>query len=211
MIHHLIERYPALKPCEQDIARALTMLCDAYSRGNKLLVCGNGGSAADAEHIVGELMKGFLHPRPLPAGEKAKLADVGGDVGARMADLLQRPLAAVSLVSSVALATAFANDVAPELTFAQQVYGLGVPGDVLVAISTSGTSKNIVCAVVAAKARGVQTIGLTGGTGGRLKELCDVCIVAPSSVTHEIQEYHLPIYHCLCAAVEQHFFGPAAK
>lgn len=211
MITPLIKRYPALKPCEQDIARALAMLCDAYTRGNKVLVCGNGGSAADAEHIVGELMKGFLNTRPLTAAEKARLTEVGGDIGTRIGDQLQRPLPAVSLVSSVALATAFANDVAPELTFAQQVYGLGIQDDVLIAISTSGTSKNIVCAVVAAKARGVKTIGLTGGTGGRLKDLCDVCIVAPSPVTHEIQEYHLPIYHCLCAAVEQHFFGAPTK
>jgi D-sedoheptulose 7-phosphate isomerase len=211
MISSLIKRYPALKPCEQDITRALTLLCDAFSRGNKLLVCGNGGSAADAEHIVGELMKGFRNPRPLPAGEKAKLAEVGGDDGARLADRLQSPLPALSLVSSVSLATAFANDVAPEMVFAQQVYGLGVPGDVLLAISTSGTSTNVAYAVIAAKARGLQTIGLSGGSGGRLKNLCEVCIVAPSSVTHEIQEYHVPVYHCLCAAVEQHFFGPATK
>ena len=205
-----MNRYPALKPCEHDITRALILLCDAFSRGNKLLVCGNGGSAADAEHIVGELMKGFRNARPLPAGEKAKLAEVGGDEGVRLANQLQCPLPAVSLVSSVSLATAFANDVAPEMAFAQQVYGLGVPGDILLAISTSGMSKNVVYAIVAAKARGLQIIGLSGGSGGRLKNMCDVCIVAPSSVTHEIQEYHLPVYHCLCAAVEQHFFGSAS-
>jgi len=211
MLDTLLERHRALAPCAHDIERAVTVLCDAFARGNKVLTCGNGGSAADAEHIVGELMKGFRHARPLTGAEKERLEAVGGAEGARMAGRLQKPLPAVSLVSSVSLATAFANDVAPELTFAQQVYGLGVPGDVLIALSTSGTSRNVVCAIIAAKARGLQVIGLTGGNGGALKTMSDVCIVVPSQVTHEIQEYHLPVYHYLCEAVEARFFGPPPK
>jgi len=201
----MLTRHPALQVCAGELRRAIEMLCASYAHGGKVLTCGNGGSAADAEHIVGELMKGFLCKRALPAEEQAELMRQG-EAGAYLAQHLQAPLPAISLVSSVSLATAFANDVAPELTFAQQVYGLGAPGDVLIGISTSGTSKNIVYAVLAAKARGVHTIGLTGGTGGALKALCDITICAPSSCTPDIQEYHLPLYHCLCEEVEAHFF-----
>jgi D-sedoheptulose 7-phosphate isomerase len=183
------------------------MLVAAYVDGHKVLTCGNGGSAADAEHIVGELMKGFLSKRPLSAEARQALVEAGGDDGAYMAENLQTPLPAISLVSSVSLATAFANDVAPELTFAQQVYGLGQPGDVLIALSTSGNSRNVVLAVLAARVRGMRTIGMTGGSGGRLKELCDVTINVPAQATPVIQELHLPVYHYLCAAVEARMFG----
>lgn len=205
MMDEMVKRYPALAVCAADVRRAIELMCAAYEHGKKVLTCGNGGSAADAEHIVGELMKGFLCKRALPEKDREELAKFG-EKGAYVAQHLQVALPAVSLVSSVSLATAFANDVAPELTFAQQVYGLGARGDVLIGISTSGTSKNVVYAVLAAKARGLHTIGLTGASGGALKELCDVTICAPSSCTPEIQEYHLPIYHCMCEEVEAHFF-----
>jgi len=205
MMAEMLKRYPALAVCAEDIRKAIEMICAAYARGNKVMTCGNGGSAADAEHIVGELMKGFLCKRALGEEERAVLAGFG-ESGEFLAKHLQRALPAISLVSSVSLATAFANDVAPELTFAQQVYGLGVRGDVLIGLSTSGTSKNVVYAVIAAKARGVQTIGLTGRSGGALKGLCDITICVPSGCTPEIQEYHLPVYHCLCEEVEARFF-----
>lgn len=205
-VSEMVKRYPALGACAREVERAIEMICAAYEQGGKVLTCGNGGSAADAEHIVGELMKGFLSKRKLPAQEQTALRRFG-ERGEYLAERLQVGLPAISLVASVSLATAFANDVAPELVFAQQVYGLGRAGDVLIAISTSGRSNNVVYAVVAAKARGLATIGLTGGSGGALKELCDVTICAPSSRTAEIQEFHLPIYHCICAAVEEHFFG----
>jgi D-sedoheptulose 7-phosphate isomerase len=204
---NLYEQYPALTACRAQIEQAKEMLIAAYRAGHKVLTCGNGGSAADAEHIVGELMKGFLRKRPLDAAARAALTAAGGADGSYMAERLQTPLPAVSLVSSVALATAFANDVAPELVFAQQVYGLGQPGDVLLGISTSGNSKNVLYALIAARARGLKTLGLAGGAGGRMPALCDCCIVMPAPKTHEIQELHLPVYHYLCAEVERHFFS----
>jgi D-sedoheptulose 7-phosphate isomerase len=206
-IDTLLDQYPQLAKCRTVIDQAAGMLVAAYVDGHKVLTCGNGGSAADAEHIVGELMKGFLSKRPLSAEARQALVEAGGDDGAYMAENLQTPLPAISLVSSVSLATAFANDVAPELTFAQQVYGLGQPGDVLIALSTSGNSRNVVLAVLAARVRGMRTIGMTGGSGGRLKELCDVTINVPAQATPVIQELHLPVYHYLCAAVEACIFG----
>jgi len=207
MTMNLYQQYPVLASCRAEIDRAMELLIAAYTAGHKVLTCGNGGSAADAEHIVGELMKGFLRKRPLDAAARAALTTAGGADGAYMAEHLQTPLPAVSLVASVALATAFANDVAPELVFAQQVMGLGQPGDVLLGISTSGNSKNVLYALIAARARGMKTLGLGGGTGGRMPALCDVCINVPAPQTHEIQELHLPVYHYLCAEVERHFFA----
>jgi D-sedoheptulose 7-phosphate isomerase len=202
----LLREHPQLKSCADGIDRAVAAICTAYSQGRKVLTCGNGGSAADAEHIVGELMKGFLSTRPLTDGARRTLIEVAGDDGAYLAEHLQTPLPAVSLVSSIALATAFANDVAPELTFAQQVYGLGEAGDVLIALSTSGNSRNVLYAVHAARAKGVTSIGLTGGSGGKLKEVSDIAIVVPATETPAIQELHLPIYHYICAAAEAHMF-----
>ena len=203
----LLERHPCLKSCEKEIALAVESLCSAFDSGNKLLVCGNGGSAADAEHIVGELMKGFMSRRRLPDGEKQHLIEIGGDEGKQLAEHLQTPLPAISLVASVSLATAFANDVAPELIFAQQVYGLGRQGDVLLGISTSGNATNVAYAMIAARVKGMTTIGLTGGSGGRLKELADMAIVVQADSTPDIQELHMPVYHYICKAVESHFFG----
>ena len=204
---NLLNKYPQLKPCEIDIKLAVEKICKAYKNNNKLLVCGNGGSAADAEHIVGELMKGFMSKRELPENEKQKLIDGGGEMGAKLADLLQIPLPAISLVTSISLATAFANDVAPELIFAQQVYGLGNENDVLFGISTSGNAENVAYAMIAAKAKGLLTIALTGKDGGKLKDLCDITIIVPENSTPDIQELHLPIYHYICKTVEINLLG----
>jgi len=203
----LLEKYPQLKSCENKIQLAVDKICDAYKNNCKLLACGNGGSAADAEHIVGELMKGFMIKRPLTEIERQKLISVGGKSGEKLGELLQRPLPAISLVTSVSLASAFANDVAPELIFAQQVYGLGNEGDILLGISTSGNAENVAYAMIAAKAKGLTTIGLTGKDGGKLKELCDITIIVPEDSTPDIQELHLPIYHYLCKQVESNLFG----
>ncbi len=188
-LEQLIEEYPALAPCKEEIHRAFELLRDTYRQGNKLLVCGNGGSGADAEHIVGELMKEFYIRRPIKAERKAALAAYGED-GKILGEYLQEALPAITLTSNIALSTAYANDAKPELVFAQQVYGYGAEGDVLLGISTSGNSKNVIYALKTAKAMGMKTLGFTGRTGGVLKELCDVCICAPSDITYKIQEYH---------------------
>ena len=204
--YFLYERYPALKACEEAIEAAAAILNETYRSGGTIYCCGNGGSAADCEHIVGELMKGFLKKRPLSPEEKQRLKALGPE-GERLAEQLQGAIPAVSLVNSAGLGTAFANDVAPELVFAQQIYGLGKSGDALVAISTSGNSKNVILAILAAKAKGVKVVGLTGESGGKMASLCDCVVKAPSDSTPEIQEYHLPIYHYLCQKVEKDNFS----
>lgn len=205
-LEQLIEEYPALASCKEEIQRAFEMLRDTYRQDKKLLVCGNGGSGADAEHIVGELMKEFYIKRPLKKEMKDALAVYGED-GIMLGENLQGALPAITLTSNIALSTAYANDAKPELVFAQQVNGYGREGDVLLGISTSGNSKNVIYALQTAKAKGMKTIGFTGRSGGALKELCDVCICAPSDITYKIQEYHLPIYHILCIMIEEVFFG----
>lgn len=206
-IEELIERYPNLEREKENIIRAFEVISDSYKNKGKLLVAGNGGSAADAEHIVGELMKGFVEPRKLPKDfvNKLILADV--EMGKELGDKLQGALPAIALVGHVALSTAYLNDVDPLLGFAQQLNGYGNEGDVFLAISTSGNSKNILYACTVAKAKGIKIIGLTGGTGGKLKDIADVTIVAPETETYKIQEYHLPIYHWLCLALEEQFFN----
>ena len=199
----LFERYPTLQSCEGELRAAFDLLVAVYRNGNKLLVCGNGGSAADSEHIVAELMKGFLKHRPLPAADLAKLEAVRGKEIARR---LQGTLAAISLPSQVSLLTATANDGDYDLTFAQQVYGLGRAGDALLAISTSGKSKNVCNAVIVAKAFGLKSIALTGKSGGDLAPLADVAIKVPSDNVVEIQELHLPVYHWLSTELEAEFF-----
>ncbi|MBQ9614733.1 MAG: SIS domain-containing protein, partial [Selenomonadaceae bacterium] len=183
------------------------LLCECYHAGHKLITCGNGGSASDAEHIVGELMKGFLLPRKLDAGMQKKLEEICPDEAAYFMENLQGALPAISLVNETALNTAFANDQAPDLSFAQQVLGLGNAGDVLLGITTSGNSTNVLYAVQMAKAKGMKTISLTGRQGGKIKGMTDVSICVPEDETYRIQEYHLPVYHMLCIAVEQEFFG----
>lgn len=206
ILEELKENYPALEFCMPQIARVAEALTALYRRGGKLLVCGNGGSGADAEHIVGELMKEFYIKRPLGEEERARLLaiDPAGEV---LADHLQGALPAITLTSNIALTTAYGNDAVPELVFAQQVWGYGRPGDVLLAISTSGSSQNVRYAIVAAKAKGMQVIGLTGSRTGTMDPLCDLIIKAPASETYRVQEYHLPIYHALCRYVEEKMFG----
>ena len=201
------ERYPDLRSCLPDIARAFERLRDSFSQGGKLLICGNGGSAADSEHMVGELMKGFKLKRPLPDEDRQKFVNAFPEDGPYLAEHLQGALPALSLVSQSALFTAFANDVAADMVYAQQVYGYGRPNDVLLGISTSGDAENVLNALRVAKALGLGTLGLTGQSGGRMRALCDVTICAPFTEVFEIQERHLPIYHTLCLMLEQAFFG----
>ena len=206
IFEELVDKYPSLSACIDSVRSAGEVLLKVFHGGGKLLVCGNGGSGADSEHIVGELMKEFYIRRPLKEAELAALKKVD-PAGEKLAKCLQGALPAITLTSNIALSTAYANDAEPELVFAQQVWGYGNPGDVLLAISTSGSSKNVYDAMVAAKAKGMRVIGLTGARQGTMEKLCDVCIRAPSTVTYEIQEYHLPIYHALCRYVEAENFG----
>ena len=209
----LIARYPALAVCAADVRAAVETLVDSWRAGGKLIVCGNVGSASDAEHIVGELMKGFLLPRRLGEDLLEKLHAVCDATDPKTVDYLmqnlQGALPAISLPSQLAISTAFSNDQAPDLTFAQQVLGLGKPEDVLIGITTSGNSKNILYAFRMAKALGMKTIALTGASGGKCVSggYADITIKAPADETYMIQEYHLPIYHALCIAVEEEFFG----
>lgn len=202
----LIEEYPILSDCKEDIWAAFEVIRDSYIQKRKLLVCGNGGSGADSEHIVGELMKEFYIKRPMDQEMKNKLAIFGED-GILLGEHLQGALPAITLTSNISLSTAYSNDAKPEMVFAQQVYGYGKEGDVLIGISTSGNSRNVIYAMKTAKAKGLKTIALTGKSGGDLKELSDICICAPSEITYKIQELHLPIYHTLCIMIEEVFFG----
>lgn len=202
----LIERYPKLDTCIKSIEDAFILLRNCYEQGGKLLIAGNGGSAADAEHICGELMKSFKKPRPIPKNFAEKLEREDPVLGKDLSKELVQSLAAISLVSNEALMTAYMNDVGGPGLFAQQVYGFGRAGDVFLGISTSGESKNIVGATVVAKAMGIKIIALTGAGGGKLAEEADVVIKAPDTETYKIQEYHLPIYHCLCQMLEDYFF-----
>ncbi len=206
-LEELLQRYACLEKARDSIIGAFEIISGSYRKGRKLLVCGNGGSAADAEHIVGELMKEFLLKRRIPADEARRLIETIPDVGNDLAAGLQRALPAISLVSETALLTAFANDVNTDMAFAQQVYGYGKAGDVLLAISTSGNSANICNAAHVGKAIGVLSIGLTGKTGGKLKSICDICICVPETETFRVQELHQPVYHTLCAMIEDEFFG----
>ncbi len=198
-IDQLSKRLPTLAVCEETIREATKTLINTFQAGNKLLLCGNGGSASDCEHIAGELIKRFSRPRPL----SAELAE---SLGEDLSQNLHGGLPALSLPSMIGFHTAFANDDNPEYAFAQQVLALGKPGDLLLAISTSGNSKNLVHAVKTAKAMDLKTIGLTGESGGILAPLCDLAIQAPASETPRVQELHLPIYHAICTVVEDTLF-----
>lgn len=203
----LIERYPKLEDCKEDIRKAYELLETAYQKGRKLLVCGNGGSASDSEHIVGELMKEFKLKRKVYSEHAAALKAIDPELGQVLADNLQGALPAISLTGHSSLQTAYMNDAVPELVFAQQVNGYGKEGDVLLGISTSGNSKNVLYAAVNAKAKGLKVIGLTGSKENKLMKFADVCIRVPETETYKIQEYHLPVYHCLCLMLEERFFG----
>lgn len=205
-IETLIERYPALSVCEDDIVKATELMIKSYENGGKIMTCGNGGSAADAVHIVGELMKGFCKRRELPENEKNVLSAYGEE-GRVLAENLQGTLASVSLINEISLQTAFSNDVLPELGTAQQLYGLAEKGDVFIGISTSGNAKNIYYASIAAKAKGCSVVILSGRDGGILKRLADVSVIVPETETYKIQELHLPVYHAICLALEEEFFG----
>ena len=202
----LMERYPELKGSKEDIIQAYEILKESYENGGKLLVAGNGGSAADAEHIVGELMKGFEKVRELDDSMQTKLKEVDFELGEVLAKNLQGALAAIAIDGHPALTTAYMNDCEPLLCFAQQVNGYGKSGDVFLGISTSGNSKNILYAAVCAKAKGMKVIGLTGAKDSKLSEIADVTIRSSQTRTYQIQEHHLPIYHCLCLMLEEYFY-----
>lgn len=208
-INSLIERFPKLESIKENIENAYNLLEDCFANGNKLLIIGNGGSCADGEHIVGELMKGFKLPRKCSSEFADKLISVDKERGENLAIKLEGGLPAIALAGHQCINSAYINDVEDGGTYAyaQQVYGYGKEGDVLLGISTSGNSKNILNATVVAKALGMKVIGLTGKTGGELKKVSDVAIVAPENETFMIQELHLPIYHCLCLMLEERFFG----
>ncbi len=205
MLATLLERYPSLGSCRASIEASCKTLERCFAADGKLLLCGNGGSAADCEHIAGELLKGFERERPLHEDLRRTFA-VQGDDGAELGAKLQQGLPAISLTSHPSVATAFANDVDPDLVFAQLVVALGRPSDVLLAITTSGRARNLILAAQAAKAVGMKTIALTGRGGGRLATLCDITIDAPGEATADVQELHMPIYHYLCRALEARFF-----
>ena len=202
----LISRYPGLECCKDSIIRAYFVLEESYATDHKLLVAGNGGSAADSEHIVGELMKGFRAARKVKNDFSDKLMKENEELGKILADNLQGALPAIALDGHVALTTAYMNDCEPLLCFAQQVNGYGKEGDVFLGISTSGNSKNILFAAVTAKAKEMKVIGLTGSKNSKLEKMSDVCIKVPETETFMIQELHLPIYHCLCLMLEERFF-----
>lgn len=209
IVRKLLYKYPELEACLPDLMRMFDTVVAGYRRGGKLLVCGNGGSSADGDHIVGELMKGFMSKRPLPAEDGDRFAAMFPEDGPYLAANLQGALPAISLSGAAALTSAYANDVAPDMIYAQQVFGYGRPEDVLLGISTSGNSVNVIRALQTAKVRGLATIGLTGLGGGQMVGLCDVTVKVPWELTPDIQERHLPIYHALCMWVEQIFFDTA--
>lgn len=206
-INLLVERYPSLDFVKDDIVAAYLLMEETYENGGKLLVAGNGGSAADAEHIVGELMKGFKLSRKLEAGFAEQLVAENVELGGILAENLQGALPAIALDGHPALSTAYMNDCEPLLCFAQQINGYGKPGDVFLGISTSGNSKNMLFAATTAHAKGMKVIGLTGAKDSKLMDMSDVCIKAPQTETYMIQELHLPIYHCLCLMLEDKFFA----
>lgn len=203
----LMERYPILEECRQSIINAYLVMEECYEHDGKLLIAGNGGSAADSEHIAGELMKRFKTPRPVTAEMAEKLKEIDPVRGEDLAKNLERGLMAIPLVAHEALSTAYINDVDGLGVFAQQLFGFGRSGDVFLGISTSGNSKNVMSATVVARALGIKVIGLTGAKGGELADVADVVVKVPQTETYMIQELHLPVYHCWCLMLEDKFFG----
>lgn len=206
-IDKLLKRYPVLESCRKDIINAYLIMEECYEHDGKLLIAGNGGSAADSEHIAGELMKRFKSPRPVPEDFAEKLKAIDPVRGEELAKNLERGLMAIPLVAHEALSTAYINDVDGLGVFAQQLYGFGRPSDVFLGISTSGNSKNVMSATVVARALGMKVIGLTGAKGGELAQVADVAVKVPETETYIIQELHLPVYHCWCLMLEDRFFG----
>ena len=199
----LLSRYPKLTDCEKNITNAVEFIVNGYKNGGKVLACGNGGSAADSEHIVGELMKGFISKRPLTQDERDALREAGDE---SMADYLQRGIPAISLPSQIAVLSAFVNDVKPENIYAQLMFAYGTPNDTAICISTSGNSANVVNAAIAAKAKGVKVVAFVGGKECKLDKIADACIHVPETETYKVQELHLPVYHYICAEVERILF-----
>ena len=205
-IQQLINRYPSLESVKTDISAAFGIIADSYSKGGKLLIAGNGGSASDAEHIAGELMKTFAKKRNLPDSFITDIKKVDSEIADYLIPRMQPGLPTIALSGHASLNTACINDIDGNITFAQQVYGYGKETDVLLAISTSGNSKNVLYAAAVAKAKKLKIIALSGGTGGALKKVADVSIIVPETETYKVQELHLPVYHCLCQMLENHFF-----
>jgi D-sedoheptulose 7-phosphate isomerase len=206
-IKELVKRYPQLSVNENEISKASECLINCFKGGGKLLVCGNGGSSSDSDHIAGELLKGFEQKRPVTGLMKNELIEFGEERGAYLSEKLQQGLPAISLSAHTALITAVANDTDPDLIFAQQVAGYGNTGDVLIGISTSGNSQNVIDAIITAKAKGMVVIGFTGEKGGKMRSYCDTLINVPGTRTAFIQELHLPVFHAICLTVEDAFFG----
>ena len=206
ILDRLVERYPSLEVCKEDIRDAGNMIIESYKKSGQLLTCGNGGSSSDAEHIVGELMKSFSKKRPIDQDLAKAIENASDARGSLIASKLEMGLPAISLNAHSALVSAVSNDIGGDFIYAQQVIGYGRKGDVLLGISTSGNSQNVVDACIVAKAKGVKVITLTGEKGGKMKEYADVAICVPSTCTPDVQEFHLPIYHALCIMVEETFF-----
>jgi len=206
-LDELVEAYPAMAGQRDNLRRASDLLIKSFTTGNKMLVCGNGGSAADADHIVGELMKSFVLPRETSPELRSALLAQDIELGERIAASLQGALPAISLTQHTALTSAFSNDVDPEMVFAQQVLGYGVRGDVFLGLTTSGNSHNVLYGALTARALGLEVIGMTGASGGSLASYCDVLIAVPETETYKAQELHLPVYHTLCRILERVFFG----
>ena len=206
-LKELISRYPQLADICDEIEKAADCLIKCYQQGNKVLVCGNGGSSSDSDHIAGELLKGFEQRRPLNESLRNRILSVSNERGSYLAEKLQAGLPTISLSAHTGLITAVSNDTDASLIYAQQVIGFGNQGDVLIGISTSGNAQNVLDASITARAKRMTVIGMTGETGGKLKSLCDILINVPERRTSFVQELHLPVYHTLCLMVENHFFG----
>jgi len=205
-LQQLTERYPQLESAGNDIKTAFDILAETFAKGGKLLIAGNGGSASDAEHIAGELMKTFAKKRTLPESFIADIGQVDSEIAQYLVPRLQPGLPAIALSGHASLNTACINDIDGNITFTQQVYCYGKEGDVFLGISTSGNSKNVLYAAAVARVKKLKLIGLTGASGGKLKSLTDVCIRVPETETYKIQELHLPVYHVLCMMLEDYFF-----
>ena len=207
VLKELVERYPQLLPKKDEIGKAADSIINCFRNGGKLLVCGNGGSSSDSDHIAGEMMKGFEHKRPLKAKLKHELIKADKERGLYLSEILQQGLPAISLSAHTGLMTAVANDTDADLIYAQQVISYGNPGDILMALSTSGNSHNIVDAIITAKSKGLTVIGLTGETGGKIGQMCDILINVPEKNTAFVQELHLPVYHAICRIIEIEMFA----
>jgi len=205
-LQQLITRYPQLTGSKENIYSVFEIIKECYKKGGKLLIAGNGGSASDAEHIAGELMKSFIKKRQLPDSFISEIKKTDSDISTYLIQRLQPGLPAIALSGHASLNTACINDIDGDITFAQQVYCYGNENDVILGISTSGNANNVLYACAVAKAKNLKITGLTGESGGKLKNYCDVCVRVPETETYKIQELHLPIYHVICMMLEDYFF-----